>query len=56
MHIDDTNEQGRTSTFEAPAIVDYGDLTELTAGQSTGNFLDQTFPVNTPLGRLTFSG
>ena len=42
-------------TYEAPQVVDYGTLTELTAGQSDGDFTDQNFPVNTPKRDLTFS-
>ena len=41
--------------YEAPEIVDYGTLTDLTAGQSDGNFTDRDFPVNTPRDELTFS-
>lgn len=42
--------------YEPPAIVDYGDLTELTAGASDGSHLDATFTVGTSKGSLTFSG
>jgi hypothetical protein len=55
MNIEPTPQDAAT-TFEMPTVVDYGDLTELTAGQSSGNFLDQSFPVNTPFSQLTFSG
>lgn len=41
--------------YEAPAVVDYGDLHDLTAGSSTGDFTDQAFPVGTPFKTLTFS-
>jgi hypothetical protein len=41
--------------YEQPEIADYGDLRELTAGTSTGNALDATFPVGTPFRNLTFS-
>ncbi len=43
------------TTYEPPRITDYGDLTEITAGTQDGNFLDRSFPVNTPKGKLTFS-
>ena len=41
--------------YEAPKVVDYGTLADLTAGQSDGNFTDRDFPVNTPKKDLTFS-
>ena len=41
--------------YEAPAVVDYGDLVELTAMHHDGNFTDQDFPAGTPKGALTFS-
>jgi hypothetical protein len=41
--------------YEEPKVVDYGDLTELTAGAVNGNFLDKSFPAGTPKGELTFS-
>lgn len=45
------DEQG----YEAPAVVDYGDLTSLTAGTTTGDYTDADFPTNTPKSALTFS-
>jgi hypothetical protein len=41
--------------YESPRVVDYGDLTELTAGDSDGDNTDAAFPVNTPKRLLTFS-
>jgi hypothetical protein len=41
--------------YEAPKVVDYGTLVELTAGQQEGDFTDRDFPVNTPKRDLTFS-
>jgi hypothetical protein len=41
--------------YEAPQIEDFGTLTQLTAGQSDGNFTDRAFPINTPKRDLTFS-
>lgn len=41
--------------YEPPAVTDYGTLTELTAGQSDGDFTDRDFPANTPKRDLTFS-
>ena len=45
---------GRTP-YEAPAIVDYGSLADITAGSLSGDFIDKSFPVNTPAKDLTFS-
>jgi hypothetical protein len=41
--------------YEKPRIEDHGTLTELTSGQSDGNFTDRDFPANTPRSDLTFS-
>jgi hypothetical protein len=41
--------------YEKPEVVDYGTLTDLTAGQVDGDFTDRDFPVNTPKRDLTFS-
>jgi hypothetical protein len=43
------------STYEAPKVVDFGDLVEITAGNVTGNFTDKDFPVHTPFNDVTFS-
>jgi hypothetical protein len=43
------------AAYEAPAVVDYGDLVALTAMHSDGNYTDQDFPAHTPKGALTFS-
>ena len=42
--------------YEAPRVVDYGTLTDVTAANTTGEFLDADFPAGTPKGDLTFSG
>ncbi|MBI5105241.1 MAG: putative RiPP precursor [Solirubrobacterales bacterium] len=47
--------ENKELTFEKPSIVDYGDLTELTALQKDGGALDAAFPPGTPKGDLTFS-
>ena len=44
-----------TVEYERPDVVDYGDLVELTAGNSDGESLDQTFQVGTLKSNLTFS-
>lgn len=41
--------------YEAPTITLLGSVSDLTQGESVGNFLDDTFPVNTPFNQLTFS-
>ena len=41
--------------YAVPKIVDYGDLADLTAGQSDGEFTDALFPILTPKKDLTFS-
>jgi hypothetical protein len=42
-------------SYEAPTVVDYGELTDITAAQQDGNFTDREFPAGTPRGDLTFS-
>jgi hypothetical protein len=41
--------------YEAPKIVDFGDLVELTAATQSGNYTDKDFPAGTPKDDLTFS-
>jgi len=41
--------------YEAPAVVDYGDLNDLTGGSNDGYSLDADFPVHTKKSALTFS-
>ena len=41
--------------YEAPSISDHGDLTELTAGKTTGSALDATFPAGTPFEDITLT-
>ena len=50
-----TEQETKAPEYESPQVVDYGDLTELTAGSSTGDFTDAAFPVGTPFRNLTFS-
>ena len=38
-----------------PSIVDYGDLTEITAAMTDGDTTDRDFPAGTPRGEITFS-
>ncbi len=41
--------------YEPPDVVDYGDLTELTAGQSNGHVLDSDFHAGADFRHPTFS-
>ncbi len=41
--------------YEAPVVVDYGDLNDLTGGSRDGEWTDADFPTNTPKSKLTFS-
>ena len=52
--METTNTQ--VTEYEAPHVVDFGDLVALTAGQSDGCDLDSSFPAGTPKKNLTFSG
>jgi hypothetical protein len=45
-----------STAYEAPRVVDYGDLVELTAQGSDGDCLDADFAAGTKRGSLTFSG
>ena len=42
--------------YEAPRVVDFGDLVTLTAGESAWCDLESSFPAGTPKRNLTFSG
>ncbi|WP_137680717.1 lasso RiPP family leader peptide-containing protein [Aurantiacibacter suaedae] len=42
-------------TYEAPKFEKLGSFEAMTKGSSTGNTLDQAFPVGTPEENLTFS-
>ena len=41
--------------YNTPKISDVGTVVERTLGGTTGDFLDDTFPVGTPFSELTFS-
>ena len=41
--------------YQVPKVVDYGDLKDVTAANTDGNFLDRDFPAGTPKDDLTFS-
>ena len=41
--------------YDAPKVQEIGSVHELTLASDNGNSLDQTFPVGTPKGDLTFS-
>jgi hypothetical protein len=42
--------------YEAPRIVEQGNVAELTGMHSTGGYTDKAFPAHTPRSELTFSG
>jgi hypothetical protein len=42
-------------TYHTPEIVEVGSVSQLTQGERSGNFLDDTFPNDTPAGDVTFS-
>jgi hypothetical protein len=46
----------KTPTYQSPSLVVVGTLTELTRGSVAGNYLDHSYPTNTPKSQLTFSG
>jgi hypothetical protein len=48
-----TNTQKRP--YKTPKISDVGSVVERTLGGTTGDFLDDSFPVGTPFSELTFS-
>lgn len=54
-----SNMEGHThdiEAYEAPVVIIYGNLAELTAGNDDGNLTDELFPPLTPKSDLTFSG
>jgi hypothetical protein len=55
MGMEEKKIEEKKIEYQAPEIVDYGDLTELTAALSTGAHTDASFPSNTPFSQLTFS-
>lgn len=50
------HELPQDAQYESPAVVDYGDLVELTAAGTQGEYLDADFPAGTGRSSLTFSG
>jgi len=48
-------ETERKTGYEAPQVVDYGDLLDLTAAGRSGDFTDAFFPHGTPVDQFTFS-
>lgn len=44
-----------TKTYARPTLHVHGKLEALTQGASDGNFLDKSYPVETPKPQLTFS-
>jgi hypothetical protein len=52
----DAMDERHTAEYEAPRVVGYGDLVELTAEGSDGDCLDADFAAGTRKSSLTFSG
>jgi len=48
-------EHRESQDYEAPVVIDYGDLNDLTGGTSDGERLDAAFPAQTSKHDLTFS-
>ena len=42
-------------SYEEPTVVDYGELTDITAAMTDGERTDRDFPAGTPKGDITFS-
>src|SRR2546429_2763039 len=55
MGMEEKKIEEKKFEYQAPEIVDYGDLAELTAGLATGTHIDAAFPSGTPFSQLTFS-
>lgn len=55
LEFSDADPYSGRMDYEAPSVVDYGGLADITAGMSDGEFLDRDFPTNTPKKDLTFS-
>jgi hypothetical protein len=47
--------ENHNSPYEAPVVSDYGTLSDLTAGNTSGSATDANFPVHTLFKDLTFS-
>lgn len=54
-NIDTIDRDSAEKTYEAPTVVDYGDLREVTAAAKAGKKLDAGFTTGTPATSLTFS-
>ena len=44
-----------SSEYQKPHVVDYGELTRVTAAMNDGDRTDRDFPAQTPKDDLTFS-
>lgn len=50
-----TPEEPKPAEYVAPEVTDYGKLSDITAGGSSGAFTDAAFPAHTPLSDVTIS-
>lgn len=53
--MEQTEAQPAKKPYAAPHITVLGDIQAITLGNNGGQFLDASFPVNTPKKDLTFS-
>ena len=51
----DQSQDERPNEYHQPSLTKYGDVEEITAGNSTGSYLDRDFPEGTPKDDITFS-
>jgi hypothetical protein len=54
-HMEQKKTELKKKAYLPPKLIIYGDVTVITKGGSTGDFLDQNFSTGTPKGSLTFS-
>jgi hypothetical protein len=52
---EDAMTSSNPTQYQAPQLRVHGSLEALTQGNSTGNYIDATFPGGTPVSQLTFS-
>jgi hypothetical protein len=48
-------QQTEPRDYASPKLTNLGSLETVTQGNKTGGYLDKSFPVHTPKGKLTFS-
>ncbi|MHB1710625.1 MAG: lasso RiPP family leader peptide-containing protein [Acidimicrobiales bacterium] len=55
-HILSTATPGGQPVYSPPTITDHGSIAQVTRAQAIGPYTDATFPANTPISSITFSG